>query len=48
MLEPVRWLAQTGEADPAIIAATIGQCQRDALARDYFINRRAAAELPQN
>ena len=43
-----RWLAQTGETDPAIIAATIDQCQRDAHARHYFINKRAAAELPQS
>ena len=43
-----RWLAQDGETDPAIIAATIDQCQRDAHARHYFINKRAAAELPQS
>ncbi|MBR4736138.1 MAG: hypothetical protein IK051_00570 [Rhodocyclaceae bacterium] len=40
-----RWLAQTGETDPAIIAATLDQCQRDADARHYFI-KRAASELP--
>ena len=43
-----RWLAQTGETDPAIIAATIEQCQRDADARHYFIHKRAAVELPQH
>lgn len=40
-----RWLAQTGETDPAIIAAALDQCQRDADARRYFI-KRAASELP--
>ena len=40
-----RWLAQTGETDPAIIAATLDQCQQSADARHYFI-KRAASELP--
>ena len=40
------WLALIEETDPAIIAEVIGQCQRDADARDYF-TRRAAAELPK-
>ena len=43
-----RWLAYTGETDPAIIAATLGQCQQDADARDYFIHKRAAPELHQH
>lgn len=40
------WLALIEETDPATIAEVIGQCQRDADARDYFTGR-AAAELPQ-
>ncbi|MDI6745973.1 MAG: hypothetical protein QMD17_02400 [Rhodocyclaceae bacterium] len=38
------WLALIEETDPATIAEVIGQCQRDADARDYFTGR-AAAEL---
>jgi hypothetical protein len=38
------WLALIEETDPATIAEVIGQCQRDADAREYF-TRRAAAEL---
>ncbi len=41
------WLALIEETDPATIAEVIGQCQRDADARDYFIGR-AAAELPKH
>jgi hypothetical protein len=40
------WLALIGETDPATIAEVIGQCQRDADAREYFTGR-AAAELNQ-
>ena len=40
------WLALIEETDPATIVEVIGQCQRDADARDYF-TRRAAAELPK-
>lgn len=40
------WLALIEETDPATIAEVIGQCQRDAEARDYFTGR-AAAELNQ-
>ena len=40
------WLALIEETDPATIAEMIGQCQRDADARDYFTGR-AAAELPK-
>lgn len=40
------WLALIEETDPATIAEVIGQCQRDAEARDYFTGR-AAAELIQ-
>ncbi len=40
------WLELIEETDPAIIAEMIGQCQRDADARDYFTGR-AAAELPK-
>lgn len=40
------WLALIEETDPATNAEVIGQCQRDADARDYF-TRRAAAELPK-
>jgi hypothetical protein len=32
-----RWLAEIGETDAAVIAEVIGQCQRDADARDYFM-----------
>jgi hypothetical protein len=38
------WLALIEETDPATIVEVIGQCQRDADARHYFIGR-AAAEL---
>jgi len=40
------WLALIEETDPATIAEVIGQCQRDADARDYFTGR-AATELIQ-
>lgn len=40
------WLALIEETDPATIAEVIGQCQRDADAREYFTGR-AAAELPK-
>ncbi len=40
------WLALIEETDPATIAEVLGQCQRDADARDYFTGR-AAAELNQ-
>ena len=40
------WLALIEETDPATIAEVIGQCQRDADARDYFTGR-ATAELPK-
>ncbi len=40
------WLALIEETDLATIAEVIGQCQRDANARDYFTGR-AAAELPK-
>lgn len=40
------WLALIEETDPATIAEVIGQCQRDADARDYFAGR-AAVELPK-
>jgi len=40
------WLALIEETDPATIAVVIGQCQRDADARGYFIGQ-AAAELPK-
>ncbi len=33
------WLALIEETDPATIADVIGQCQRDADARDYFTGR---------
>jgi hypothetical protein len=35
------WLALIEEADPATIAEVIGQCQRDADARDYFAGQAA-------
>lgn len=41
------WLALIKETDPATIAEVIGQCQRDADARDYFTGR-AVAELPMS
>jgi hypothetical protein len=41
------WLKLIEETDPATIAEVIGQCQRDADARDYFTGR-AAAELPKH
>lgn len=40
------WLALIEENDPTTIAEVIGQCQRDADARDYFTGR-AATELHQ-
>lgn len=40
------WLALIEETDPATIAELVGQCQRDADARDYFTGR-AVAELPK-
>ena len=40
------WLALIEETDPATIAEVIGQCQRDAEAREYFAGR-AADELPK-
>lgn len=40
------WLAPIEETDPATIAEVIGQCQRDADARDYFTGR-VAVELPK-
>lgn len=40
------WLAMIEETDPATIAEVIGQCQRDADARDYFTGR-ATAEPPK-
>ncbi len=40
------WLALIEETDPATIVEVIGQCQRDADARDYFTGR-AVAELPK-
>jgi hypothetical protein len=40
------WLVLIEETDPATIAEVIGQCQRDADARDYFTGR-AAAEIAQ-
>lgn len=40
------WLALIEEADPAIIAEVIGQCQRDADARDYFTGRATAESDP--
>ncbi len=40
------WLALIEETDPATIAEVIGQCQRDADARDSFTGQ-AAAELPK-
>lgn len=39
------WLALIEETDPATIAEVIGQCQRDADARDYFTGRAAADNL---
>ena len=38
------WLALIEETDPATIAEVIGQCQRDADARDYFTGRAADAD----
>ena len=40
------WLALIEESDSATIAEVIGQCQRDADARNYFIGR-AALGLPK-
>lgn len=42
------WLALIEETDPANIAEVIGQCQRDADARDYFTGRAAADNLQKN
>ena len=42
------WLALIEETDPATIAEVIGQCQRDAEARDYFTGRAAADSLQKN
>lgn len=42
------WLALIKETDPATIAEVIGQCQRDADARDYFAGRAAADDLQKN
>ena len=42
------WLALIEETDPATIAEVIGQCQRDADARDYFAGRAAADNLQKN
>jgi hypothetical protein len=39
-----RWLVRIGETDSATIAEVIGQCQRDADARAYFL-KRAEEEL---
>ena len=39
------WLALIEETDAATIAEVIGQCQRDADARDYFTGRAAADSL---
>jgi len=41
------WLALIEETDPATIAEVVGQCQRDADARDYFTGR-AADSLQEN
>ncbi len=40
------WLKLIEETDPATIAEVIGQCRRDANARDYFTGR-VAVELPE-
>jgi hypothetical protein len=40
------WLAHIGETDPAIIADVLHQCQQDADARAYYLQR-AADELPK-
>ena len=42
------WLALIEETDPATIAEVIGQCQRDADARDDFTGRAAADNLQKN
>lgn len=42
------WLALIEETDPATIAEVIGQCQRDAEARDYFTGRAVADNLQKN
>jgi hypothetical protein len=42
------WLALIEETDTATIAEVIGQCQRDADARDYFTGRAAADNLQKN
>lgn len=42
------WLALIEETDPATIAEVIGQCQRDAEARDYFTGQAAADNLQKN
>ena len=41
----LEWLALIKETDPATITEVIGQCQRDADARDYFTRRAAADNL---
>ena len=41
------WLALIEETNPVTIAEVIGQCQREADARDYFTGR-AVAELPKH
>jgi len=41
------WLELIEETDPATVAEVIGQCQRDADARDYFTGR-AADSLQKN
>ena len=42
------WLALIEETDPATIAEVIGQCQRDADARDYFTGRATVDNLQKN
>jgi hypothetical protein len=42
------WLALIEETDPATIAEVIGQCQRDANARGYFMGRAAADNLQKS
>ena len=42
------WLAMIEETDPATIAEVIGQCQRDADARDYFTGRATVDNLQKN
>ena len=40
------WLALIEEIDPATIAEVIGQCQRDADAKDYFTGRAGHRSTP--